>query len=70
MIEQRNLNSTNIRTAAYDDDLQTLYIEFNNGRKYKYENIPKTAYENICIAPSAGKYLKQISNIYRAVEYY
>ena len=69
MIDQQNINSSNVKIAAYDDDVQTMYVEFISGYRYKYVGIPRMAYENLCIAPSAGKYLKKISQFYPGVKY-
>ena len=48
------LISTNLKAADWIDG--TLYIEFNNGGVYSYAQVPKTVFQDLIIAESAGKY--------------
>ena len=69
MIETKSIMSSTITTVAYDDELSTLYVEFRNGSRYKYVGISKLAFANLCVAPSPGKYMQQISKTYKAERY-
>jgi hypothetical protein len=50
------LRSSNLSTATYDPDSQTLTIEFNDGSSYDYFNVPQSLYRGLTLAVSAGKY--------------
>lgn len=50
------LNSSNLKSCAYDDESQRLSITFHNGRTYVFSGVPRSAYEGLLSAPSAGKY--------------
>lgn len=50
-------DSSNIAAVRYDDDTQTLQVDFKNGgATYEYANVPKDVAEGFESAPSAGKY--------------
>jgi len=39
------LNSESLNAVAYDNDENTLLVEFNNGKAYRYLDVPKRVYE-------------------------
>ena len=51
------VNSSNIESVGYDQDTETLYVEFKNGSAYKYDNVPFWKFTELVDADSAGKYL-------------
>ena len=54
---QRELvDSSNIRSIGYDDESQTLEVEFLNGSIYQYFDVPKPIHTAIMGADSKGKY--------------
>ena len=60
------LNSTNISSAGYDDQSQTLEIEFRRGGIYQYFDVPRSIYDQLMNASSPGDYLhEQIRGIFR-----
>ena len=37
---KNQIKSSNIKSTEYDTETKDLVIEFNNGGKYKYDNVP------------------------------
>jgi hypothetical protein len=67
-MERTPITSTNIRAAGYDEDSQTLEVEFNSGLVYQYAGVPASEYEGLMNADSKGKYLNaNIKNRYSYV---
>ena len=56
-MERTPVTSSNIHAIGYDDDSQTLEVEFNNGSVYQYAGVPQGEYEALMNADSKGKYL-------------
>jgi len=54
------VDSSLVRTVAYDVDRELLQIEFHNRSLYQYFHIPKTVYDALLQAPSKGKYFNQV----------
>ena len=48
--------SSNLSSASYDPDTDTLTIEFQSGSSYQYLNVPPSIYRGLQSAPSAGSY--------------
>jgi len=60
------VSSSNITSIGYDDDSETLEIEFHNGGVYQYFDVPRSVYEDLMAAESHGGYLaKNIKGVYR-----
>jgi uncharacterized protein (UPF0248 family) len=55
--------SSNIQSAAYDDETQELTIVFNHGGEYTYSAVTTDEVEQFSAAPSAGKFLNQYIKI-------
>ena len=61
-----SLNSTNVSSAGYDDQSQTLEIEFRRGGIYQYFDVPRLTYDQFMSASSPGDYLHdQIRGTFR-----
>ena len=59
-------SSSVIAATTYDEQTQTLQIEFKSGRVYRYFGVPKKIYEEFLNAPSQGEYFNTtIRNNYR-----
>jgi len=59
---QQDVTSSNIAKAGYSD---TLYLLFNSGVAYRYENVPKAQYLALIKADSVGSYFhKNIRGVY------
>lgn len=56
-MERTKIDSTSIEEVGYDEDSQTLEIEFKNGSVYQYFDVPKKIHEDLMSAGSAGAYL-------------
>jgi hypothetical protein len=52
-------DSSTIARFAYAKDRQVLTVEFKNGGRYEYYDVPEAVYEGMARAPSKGQYLAQ-----------
>jgi len=60
------VTSSNVESVGYDQNTQTLEVEFKNGYIYQYFDVPKTIYNSMVNANSAGKYLiSNVKGVYR-----
>jgi len=58
--------SSNIAGFDYDKDRQVLTVEFKNGGRYNYYDVPETVFEGMKAASSRGQFLAQsVKGIYR-----
>lgn len=65
-MEREIVSSSNIASIGYDNDSQTLEIEFLNGSLYQYFDIPERVHDGLMGADSHGKYLaRYIKGHYR-----
>lgn len=48
--------SSNIKSVSYDEDSKNMIVEFRNGLKYSYEDVPEHMFEGLVNSPSAGKF--------------
>lgn len=59
------VNSSNINSIGYDDELKVLEIEFEDCSIYQYFSVPSYEYNNLISADSHGSYLsKNIKDSY------
>lgn len=56
-MERTPVSSSNVASIGYDEDSQTLEIEFNDGSVYQYFGVPSGEHDGIMNADSKGKYL-------------
>lgn len=56
-MKRDHVESSNIESIGYDENSQTLEIEFLNGGTYQYFDVPKTIYDGLMAASSHGEYL-------------
>lgn len=60
------VKSSNIKGSIYDTSDKTLLIEFNNGSKYQYEDVPHQEYTKFRMAKSQGTFFSnEISKKYK-----
>lgn len=60
------IKSSNIRRTEYDTDKKTMLVEFNNGSKYEYEEVPHQIYTKFRMSDSQGKFFStDISKKYK-----
>jgi hypothetical protein len=50
------IKSSNIKKTEYDTETKKLIVEFNNGFKYEYENVPHQVYTKFRMSESQGKF--------------
>ena len=48
--------SSNLQAVDYDSLTSTLTIDFNNGRRYQYNDVPEIIYQQLLSAPSKGQF--------------
>ena len=53
---KNQIKSSNIKSTEYDTETKDLVIEFNNGVKYKYDNVSHELYTKFRLAESQGKF--------------
>ena len=58
-MKRQSVKSSNINSIGYDEDTQTLEVEFSSGDVYQYFNVPPKEYQALIRASSHGKYLNQ-----------
>ena len=50
------IKSSNIKKTEYDTETKNLIVEFNNGSKYEYSEVPHQTYTKFRMAESQGKF--------------
>ena len=50
------IKSSNIRVTEYDTETKKMLVEFNNGFKYEYDEVPHQIYTKFRMADSQGKF--------------
>jgi hypothetical protein len=50
------IKSSNIKKTEYDTETKKLIVEFNNGFKYEYDNVPHQVYTKFRMSESQGKF--------------
>jgi hypothetical protein len=60
------IQSSNIRKSEFDTTSRELIIEFNNGMRYLYEDIPHQLYTQFRMSESQGKFFNsKIAKTYK-----
>ena len=50
------IQSSNIKTASYNTETESLTITFNNGSIYEYDKVPWNKFTKFRMSESQGKY--------------
>lgn len=50
------IKSSNIRKCEYDTETKKLVVEFNNGHRYQYDEVPHQVYTRFRMSDSQGKF--------------
>ena len=50
------IQSSNVKKTEYDTETKKLVVEFNNGLKYEYSDVPHQVYTQFRMAESQGKF--------------
>ena len=53
------LNSTSLAEVGYEQEENTLHVQFQNGSTYDYFDVPADVYEGILKADSAGRFFNE-----------
>ena len=53
-------DSTMLSSCGYDTEAKELTVYFNTGRSYIYVDVPRSDYEDLINASSAGKFFNSI----------
>lgn len=51
------IKSSNIKKTEYDTETKKMLVEFNNGLKYEYDDVPHQIYTQFRMSESQGKFL-------------
>jgi KTSC domain len=59
------ISSSVIAAVEYDEERETLDVEFRNGRRYVYRRVPRQVYDELLAAPSKGQFFNdRIRGVY------
>ena len=61
------IKSSNIAKTEYDTETKKLVVEFNNGARYEYDEVPHQLYTQFRISESQGKFFN--SKIAKSYQY-
>jgi hypothetical protein len=60
------IKSSNLKTTDYNTEDKKLMVEFNNGAKYEYEEVPHSLYTQFRMSESQGSFfVKKISKVFK-----
>lgn len=60
------VDSSNLAKTEYDTETSKLVVEFKNGARYEYDEVPHKVYTQFRMAESQGKYFNlNISKTYK-----
>lgn len=55
-IKMHSVSSSNIAALGYEEESNTLAVEFNSGALYHYADVPREVYEALDNSQSIGKF--------------
>ena len=61
------IKSSNLKKTEYDTQTKKMLVEFNNGLKYEYDEVPHQIYTRFRMSESQGKFFT--SDIARKYQY-
>jgi hypothetical protein len=50
------IQSSNVKKTEYDTETKIMLVEFNNGLKYEYSEVPHQTYTQFRMSESQGKF--------------
>jgi aspartokinase-like uncharacterized kinase len=60
------IQSSNLKKTEYDTETKKMLVEFNNGAKYEYVEVPHQVYTQFRLSESQGKFFNsKISKTYK-----
>jgi hypothetical protein len=66
-MERVELESTSLKSVAYDEEALILEVEFVEGGVYQYSGVPREIYEQLIDSESKGRYY--VENVRNAFPY-
>lgn len=54
------ISSSHINNVQYDDEAGAMIVEFQNGSRYRYDNVDPTVFTAFMDSPSKGNYLHKV----------
>lgn len=54
-----DIKSSNLKSASYDTESETLSVTFNSGGIYEYSKVPWSKFTKFRLAESQGKYFNE-----------
>ncbi len=58
-MQRQHITSSSLESVGYDEDSQTLEIEFKKGTVYEYLSVPSATHNGLMNADSHGKYFRK-----------
>jgi hypothetical protein len=58
-VDHHPLQSSNVKSCAYDAQTKELHIRFHSGKTYSYSGVPYDVHAQLMLAGSAGKFVGQ-----------
>ncbi len=52
--------SGHILNVQYDPEVRAMFVEFQNGSRYRYDNVDETVFTAFMDSPSKGNYLHKV----------
>jgi lysyl-tRNA synthetase class 2 len=68
MAQRVRLDSSAIEAVRYDQNKQTLDVEFREGDSYRYMHVPKFVYRELLNAESAGAFWNAVKDQFKYVK--
>jgi hypothetical protein len=60
------IESSNLKSTEYDTESKKLVVEFKNGFKYEYDEVPHNIYAQFRLSDSQGKFFNtQIAKTFK-----
>jgi hypothetical protein len=60
------IESSNLKSTVYDTESKKLVVEFKNGLKYEYDEVPHNIFAQLRLSESQGKFFNtSISKTYK-----
>lgn len=54
------VNSSMLQAVGYDSVNNALFVQFNGGKIYRYDDVPEAEFANLRASESIGKYLNGV----------
>lgn len=58
-MQMRAVKSSMLTHAGFDESTGTLALRFSSGKEYHHTGVPRSKFESLIAAPSAGKFYNE-----------